>query len=163
MKIKNVLLGSIPLLVVIFGVSYLTSGYSFEGFTSSLVAWGTLMLALATFLTIRENRRLSAISRIRSWAEKSIQLLTIASPSDLNKAIQALKTNIQIIRTESLSALADAEVLGGEVKKKVQKAVHNFNEFTDKAESDDKSINFEALLKNLLGDFSEVINSASKL
>ena len=81
----------------------------------------------------------------------------------MTKVEETLKQNIQIIRAESLSALVDAEVLDGEVKRKVQKAVHNFNEFTNKAEKTNQSTDFEALLKNLLADFCEVIKSASKL
>lgn len=130
----------------------------------------TFLLAIAAFWTIwqnykfkREDRRTQALYRTRSWAEKAIQLLTIASPTDLNKANEALKQNIQIIRAESLSALADAQVLGGEVKQKVQRAVHNFNNFTDKAENTNQSTDFEALLKNLLVDFLNVINSTSGL
>ena len=130
----------------------------------------TLLLAIAAFWTIRQNyrfrleeRRSQALSRVRVWAEKSIQLLTVPSPFNEKEAIEVLRKNIQIVRAGSLSALSDAEALGGEVKQKVQKAVHNFNDLTDKAGSADKSIDFESLFKKLLGYFCEVLQSTSKL
>ena len=55
MKIRIVLLASIPLLVIILGVVYPTSG--FDELPSSLVAWGTLMLAIATFALIHHNNK----------------------------------------------------------------------------------------------------------
>ena len=136
----------------------------------AISAGATFLLALAAFWAIlqnykfrKEDRRIQALYRTRSWAEKSIQLLTIAVPLQEKEAMEALKTNIQIIRAESLSALADAEVLGGEVKHKVQRAVHNFNNFTGKAESANQSTDFEVLLRGIIGDFCDVINSASEL
>ena len=54
------MLGSIPLLIVILGISYFTSGIT--QFTNAVVAWGTLLLAFVAFWaiqrTIKENERL---------------------------------------------------------------------------------------------------------
>lgn len=54
MKLRHVLYGSIPLLLVILGVMYPISG--FKDLSSSLVAWGTLMLAIATFTLIKTSK-----------------------------------------------------------------------------------------------------------
>ena len=54
MKIRYIVLGSIPLLLIILGVMYPISG--FNDLPSILVAWGTLMLAIATFTLIRHSR-----------------------------------------------------------------------------------------------------------
>lgn len=55
MSFKNVIYAAIPLLIVILGSAYLTSG--FNAFPSALVAWGTLMLAAATFMLIRHSEK----------------------------------------------------------------------------------------------------------
>lgn len=56
MKVKNIILGSIPLLLIILGITFWASGSSFSEFPSALVAWGTLMLAIATFMLIRHSK-----------------------------------------------------------------------------------------------------------
>jgi hypothetical protein len=135
-----------------------------------LLACATFLLAVAAFWAIWQNykfsrveRRLQALYRIRIWVEKSIELSTVPSPLEGKEVMEVLRKNVQIIRAGSLGALADAEAIGGEVKQKVQKAVHNFNDFTDKAVSAKQSSELEVLLKNLLGDFWEVLKSTSKL
>lgn len=55
MSFKKLIYGSIPLLIVILGITYLTSG--FNAFPNALVAWGTLMLAIATFMLIRHSEK----------------------------------------------------------------------------------------------------------
>lgn len=76
MKIRYVIFASIPLLLVILGVMYPISG--FNDLPSTLVAWGTLMLAIATFTLIQrsreqeEQRRKDDISRERRQREENL-------------------------------------------------------------------------------------------
>ncbi len=55
MSIRNIILGSIPALVVILCITFWATG-DYTGFPSGLVAWGTIMLAVATFTLIRHSR-----------------------------------------------------------------------------------------------------------
>ena len=43
------------------------------------------------------------------------------------------------------------------------KAVHNFNDFVDKAENGSKSIDYSTLLNKLLTDFWEVIRTSTRI
>jgi hypothetical protein len=129
------------------------------------LASATFLLAGASFWKIWQNYKFrteeamnQAKTRIRDWAEKSINLLTIPSPVKYDEAITTLKASIQQVRVGSLSSLADAEKVGLDIKTKVQKAVLDFNVLIDKTEKADKSINFEELFKSLLLDFTDIIN-----
>lgn len=53
---KFIIWGSVPALLIILGITFWASGSNFSGFPSALVAWGTLMLAAATFTLIRHSK-----------------------------------------------------------------------------------------------------------
>jgi len=121
MKLRYVIYGSIPLLLLILGVMYPISG--FDALSSSLVAWGTLMLAAATFALIqhskqqegqyredniaKENRdrKERLLNEINGWAmdvkecgvEKGMSYLaTVKDPEDERKLILAHASELQL-------------------------------------------------------------------
>jgi len=68
-------------LIVILGISYSISG--FKEFTNALVAWGTLMLAFATFMLIRHSseqekkrRKEALLTEINDWVTVAYRLLS---------------------------------------------------------------------------------------
>ena len=67
---KFIIWGSVLALLIILGITFWASGSNFSSFPSGLVAWGTLMLAAATFMLIRHSKELE---ESRREAELSVE------------------------------------------------------------------------------------------
>ncbi len=114
-------------------------------------------------MTIIESRRRNqALGMVRNWAADAVLKLTTASKEEsVAKKLADWEERLQIIETESGSALANARAFGGSLEPEVNKAVKTLLEFEDcfgnHAEPDD----VKALLNTTVITFKEVINSTS--
>ncbi len=70
MKFVYYFVSSTLLLIIILGVMYPISG--FKDLSSSLVAWGTLMLAATTFTLVQHNIKQEGIVERTSYLRKSV-------------------------------------------------------------------------------------------
>ena len=97
---------------------------------------GTLILAVAAFLSIRENRRqrleerqIQALMRIRSWAATVSEAVALGkSHADLREMIDGLRTRLQPMAAVSFGIEADARRLGGDIEQVVELATDGFLE-----------------------------------
>ncbi len=129
----------------------------------TLSAAAAASAVVAVSMTIIESRRRNqSLGMVRNWAADAVLKLTTASKEEsVAKRLADWEERLQIIETESGSALASARAIGGSLEPKVNKAVKTLLEFEDyfgnHAEPDD----VKALLKTTVITFKEVINSTS--
>lgn len=154
MSARNLILGSILALLVILGVSYVTSG--FGQFTNAIVAWATLMLAVAAFLAIhrtmliqqeqrREERRRLALERMRDWAEEVFSVTTMPTR---HKNIEMRKSELVNLlhRTGAkiIGIQKDAELVGGNMHLAVNLAYLAIFKFDARLRGKDDIAQFKA-------------------
>lgn len=138
----------------------------------------TAVLAVAAFLSIRktvhihresiqENRRSRVLDRIRSWATDSHRLLTATALSGrgltLKQKLGRVRQNIQVVLVDGLAALADAQAIGGDLLAKTGKAVVSIRQFAEVVEQYPDMPTFEAALKEVSENLTDVINSTRGL
>lgn len=132
-----------------------------------LSATTALLLVIATFTAIRENRRIGALNRIRVWATDAMRLLpTCITP-------EKFEVNFETINAGALSALIDARAAGGNVGKKVGKAVITVDKMlhlfelleqpASEASVESLKLELEELMRELTRDLGEVMASASEV
>ncbi len=158
---------SIVVLVQILGrTSYLAQRCFnlINDWAPTLSAAAAASAVVAVSMTIIESRRRSqALGMVRNWAADAVLKLTTASKEEsVAKRLADWEERLQIIETESGSALANARAIGGSLEPKVNKAGKTLLEFEEcfgnHAEPDDVKV----LLKNTVIEFKEVINSTSE-
>lgn len=155
MSFKNVIYGSIPLLIVILGIAYLTSGFS--AFPSALVAWGTLMLAFATFMLIRhsekqeqrrreyeqQNRdedkerdfRRRLLDDVFRWAHEATvsinAIRVVKSQKDLRNILPNLEAALMYFRDAGIAIDTSKDFFGEAFIKLVYETLDNFKAYVD--------------------------------
>lgn len=155
MSFKNVIYGSIPLLIVILGIAYLTSGFS--AFPSALVAWGTLMLAVATFMLIRhsekqeqrrreyeqQNRdedkerdfRRRLLDDVFRWAHEATvsinAIRVVKSQKDLRNILPNLQAALTYFRDAGIAIDTSKDFFGEAFIKLVYETLDNFKAYVD--------------------------------
>ena len=178
MKVRNIIFSSIPLLIFILGISYVTSGFGFEGFTNALVAFGTLMLAWVAFLTIRnsnerEKRRREEDERIRNeekesdferrclsdiedWAEKSIIFLNRLEITRGGYTTKWHKSALQPFTLKSKWMMDASRVFAEDDKKSLLKTV-------DKAVADLEEYRTGKTVRDIIFKHEELVSSLNKV
>lgn len=142
----------------------------FDGWATVLTATTTLLLAVATFMYVWDNRRIQtenkklenkrhALEEIRKWAEETVSLLNpskreLAPASDLND----LQDIFKIINRKILTALAASKTVGGELEQSVDKAVKNIVEFQKAIGRHDESYDYKGFFKDIMSDLTYVLN-----
>ena len=161
----------------------------FNSWSIALSAVATIILAVAAFESIMENRRIRAEERkrefelrlfdenrrsleeIRDWAEKGIAALTSAGASS-SMDIMEMQDTLPTIAAKNISIMDDARNLpsdkfGKELIKKVDKAAFNLQEFISLLNSKKQSAAMEPEYASkrdcLKKSFEKVIEVASKL
>lgn len=154
MSIRNLLLVSIPALLVILGISYLTSG--FRELTNALVAWATLMLAVAAFFAIRrttlsqreerqEERYRLALERIRNWAEGVFGATTMPTRHmGIEMRKMELVNLLHSSGVKSIGVLRDAELVGSDMRLVVNLAILAMFRFDARLRGKDDIAQFKA-------------------
>lgn len=151
-------------------------------------ATATVILATAAFATvfiaIRENRRTSALDRIRSWAEGTFDVFTNPPKAQLPQVLEEIRARLQPCHAKCIGILRDAELQGGDLNTKVKSAYISFckylsilgteedittlKEYFKKTDFGDiKPITTTEELgretKELIAQLTEVVNSATRL
>lgn len=133
----------------------------------ALSASVALLLVIVTFMALRENRRIGALNRIRSWAAGSNRVLTATrfkgQGLTVEQKLKRIRADIQAVMVDSLGALADAEALGGDLKERVGDAVISVANLKDIVEQHPDRPTLEAVLKKAVENLTDVINSTSGL
>jgi hypothetical protein len=151
MEWKYVVWRAAPALLIILLISYFTGG-GWQAFPSALVAWGTLMLAYVTFLSIKksieqseqfrtENERLRQEDRERElkrhviefiydWARHVSEFTFTWYPFDNKEQLLSLWESAARLRIDALEAIQYSFLLGAKLQEAVEKAAHDFADFT---------------------------------
>ena len=129
----------------------------------TLSAAAAASAVVAVSMTIIESRRRNqALGRVRNWAADAVLKLTTASKEEsVAKRLADWEERLQIVESESASALANARAIGGSLEPKVNKAVKTLLEFEDCFGNHAEIDHVKALLKTTVTTFKEVINSTS--
>jgi hypothetical protein len=162
-------------LLILALVTYFLNNYlNISWFPQVIVAWGTLVFAYITYLSIqanerhiKENRRETALDRVRNWARNGIRLFAVTeidkiSGRDSNqvRAIETLRTRLQIVKAESAGLSSDALIIGGQFKENVNNALEDLN--SCESALSEQNININVLFANfyrLNKSFYEIINT----
>jgi len=118
-----------------------------------------LFLVIAAFMAIRENRRLGALNRIRSWATEALRPIAVSGRQaqtleDMGKQIQG---ELGAALLGRIGAAADAEALGGSVYEKVWKAVKSLSEFNAMLTQIPDEATFKTKLSEVAEDLIDVL------
>jgi hypothetical protein len=154
MEWKDIAWRAAPALLVILLVSYFAGG-GWQAFPSALVAWGTLMLAYVTFLSIKksveqseklrtENERLRqedrnrelnrhAIEFMYNWARHVSEFTFLWYPFDNKGQLLNLWENASRLRIDALEARQYSFLFNAKLREAVKKAADDFADFTHAA------------------------------
>jgi len=147
----NIVWRAAPLLIIIMLISYFTGG-GWAAIPSALVAWGTLMLAYVTFLSVKksmeqseklrtENERLRqedrnrelkrhAIEFIYNWARHVSEFTLIWYPLENREQLLNLWENALRLRIDAIEARQYSSLFDAKIREAVKKAADDFVDFS---------------------------------
>ena len=144
----------------------------FPQYANTFSTWAMLVLAIAAFMAIDENRRLReenrrnwALDEVRRWAVDAIEVLAAPSLQDLSieEHRWEMKENLRPIITKGYIAHNDIEKLNSNLEKQVITVVDSLSKFYDLLDTGigkDKPVE---TWQNLILKLTEVVTSASRL
>jgi hypothetical protein len=153
------------LLDFIYNKTDVIGGPAIFGF---LVDWAEVIsiaavyiIAVPILLTILQNRRKQALTRIHLWAMDALQKLMEASKEDsIFKQMNDWEERLHSIIEKSDDALADTKIIGNGIKPKVEKAVDNLLKLEDSFHYYPDVHRIRTLLLRTLITFREISTTA---
>jgi len=123
---KDVVWRAAPLLLIIMLTSYF-AGDGWGAIPSALVAWGTILLAFATFQLIRENRRIREeekereswrrrLEELQHWIEDVLRLESKYPGAPLETAVDSFwhKTDARVLLSNKEYIINEAKLFDSE-------------------------------------------------